>query len=116
MHRMENNLNDLLEFRCDYLLTRNSPALDNQIYLLSILHVLQQSNENSDSGGGQTRSHMCTFIVHNHAESLLVDRVNAVEHPPTEASFCAHRYCSLRSYIVFCVLFCAVSAGRASSH
>lgn len=40
MHRMENNLNDLLEFRCDYLLTRNSPALDNQIYLLSILHVL----------------------------------------------------------------------------
>ena len=87
MHRMENNLNDLLEFRCDYLLTRNSPALDNQIYLLSILHVLQQSNENSDSGGGQTRSHMCTFIVHNHAESLLVDRVNAVEHPRPKRPF-----------------------------
>ena len=57
------------------------------ISLLSILHVLQQSNENSDSGGGQTRSHMCTFIVHNHAESLLVDRVNAVEHPRPKRPF-----------------------------
>ena len=30
---------------------------------------------------------MCTFIVHNHAESLLADRVNAVEHPRPKRPF-----------------------------
>lgn len=100
MKQMENNLNDLLEFRCDYFVTRNSPQIDNQIYLLSILHVLQQANEKKNGQCGQTRCSMCTFIVRNHAESLLVDRVDAVENPRPKRPV-AHTAIALAGLILF---------------
>lgn len=74
-------LSDLLEFRCDYFVTRNNSEEENQVYLLSILHTLQQVKAKENVSSAKLRSCMSTGFVRSQADLLLEERVNAVETP-----------------------------------
>lgn len=89
MPMIEDNLSDLLEFRCDYFVTRNCTDDEKRAYLLAILHILQhaKAKEEEEKRPHKSHSHMCTFMVANDAERLLRDRVDAVENPRPKRPF-----------------------------
>lgn len=86
---LEDNLSDLLEFRCDYFVTRNCTDDEKRAYLLAILHVLQhaKAKEEKEKRSRKSRSHMSAFMVANDSERLLRERVDAVENPRPKRPF-----------------------------
>ena len=91
MYKLTKKLSDLLEFRCDYFVTRNNSEDENQVYLLSILHTLQKVKAKEKAPPAKLRSYMCTSLVRTQADLLLEERVNAVEsrrrkHPLRDAA------------------------------
>ena len=102
MPMIEDNLSDLLEFRCDYFVTRNCTDDEKRAYLLAILHILQhaKAKEEAEKRPRKSHSHMCTFMVANDAERLLRDRVDAVENPRPKRPF-LHTAIAVVSVILF---------------
>ncbi len=102
MPMIEGNLSDLLEFRCDYFVTRNCTDDEKRAYLLAILHILQhaKAKEEEEKRPHKSHSHMCTFMVANDAERLLRDRVDAVENPRPKRPF-LHAAIAVVSVILF---------------
>lgn len=99
---LEDNLSDLLEFRCDYFVTRNCTDDEKRAYLLAILHVLQhaKAKEEKEKRSRKSRSHMSAFMVANDSERLLRERVDAVENPRPKRPF-LHIALALISVVLF---------------
>lgn len=99
---LEDNLSDLLEFRCDYFVTRNCTDDEKRAYLLAILHILQhaKAKEEKEKQSRKSHSHMSTFMVTNDSERLLWDRVDAVENPRPKRPF-LHIIMAVVSVILF---------------
>lgn len=99
---LEDNLSDLLEFRCDYFVTRNCTDDEKRAYLLAILHVLQhaKAKEEKEKRSRKSRSHMSAFMVANDSERLLRERVDAVENPRPKRPF-LHIIMEVVSVILF---------------
>lgn len=99
---LEDNLSDLLEFRCDYFVTRNCTDDEKRAYLLAILHVLQhaKAKEEKEKRSRKSRSHMSAFMVANDSERLLRERVDAVENPRPKRPF-LHIIIALVSAVLF---------------
>lgn len=99
---LEDNLSDLLEFRCDYFVTRNCTDDEKRAYLLAILHVLQhaKAKEEKEKRSRKSRSHMSAFMVANDSERLLRERVDAVENPRPKRPF-LHIIMAVVSVILF---------------
>lgn len=79
MHRVANKLNELLEFRCDYLVTKHHPEAQTQVYLNSILHVLYYLDRRKGKLSGKQRSRMYSYMVYTQADLLLRNRFEAIQ-------------------------------------
>ncbi len=110
MHRVANKLNELLEFRCDYLVTKHHPEAQTQVYLNSILHVLYYLDRRKGKLSGKQRSRMYSYMVYTQADLLLRNRFEAIQNRRPKRPFgaysnCCGRYCSVPGFLP-----CTISA------
>ena len=81
MHRVAKKLGALLEFRCDYLVTKGYSEAETQVYLLSILHILSYINLLKEDQSSKQRSRMHAYMVYTQADLLLRNRFEAIQNP-----------------------------------